>query len=115
MTTISVKSWQQLCLEADPAMHAESAQAWVYMFANGRKFHDPAQLYTVAPTPEPLPLPNALTLGGEILTYSGVQLEYGDMQFPTSPAPVPTPLSGEGLSIAAQMLMYNNNTLEYTQ
>lgn len=47
---MSVRSWRQIVLDADPDWQRLSRRPWVYEFSSGRKFTDPDPLYNFGST-----------------------------------------------------------------
>lgn len=45
---MSVRSWRQIVLDADPDWQRLSRRPWVYEFSNGRRFNDPDPLYAAS-------------------------------------------------------------------
>jgi hypothetical protein len=46
MTTVVIRSWRQMVIDADPDYLRETSRPVVYVFSNGRKFRQKADPYS---------------------------------------------------------------------
>lgn len=67
---MSVRSWRQIVLDADPDWQRLSRRPWVYEFSNGRRFNDPDPLYGAASAGIFI-LDESLLDGGDVLSGGG--------------------------------------------